>query len=250
MNFLRELDVIAKIVSWPELRIKIQYCPVCDRRSSMAKFDANEMAVRCLSCRASAVTMSMVSVLRKIKPRINLLDVYELSARGPLFRYLQKNAKTLASSEYFADIAPGELRNGVQCQDVQKLTYADASFDICTSTEVFEHVPDDIKGFSEIFRVLRSNGVFVFTVPLLGAYETIERALLSVNGEIHHLLPPEYHGDPLCESRPILAYRNYGRSITDRLCSVGFVNAEIMMPPDKIPWDFARPVIVAYRGTA
>ena len=52
------------------------------------------------------------------------------------------------------------------CQDVQHLTFDDAEFDICTSTEVFEHVPDDIKGFKEIYRVLKDDGVFIFTVPI------------------------------------------------------------------------------------
>jgi ubiquinone/menaquinone biosynthesis C-methylase UbiE len=32
---------------------------------------------------------------------------------------------------------------------VQRLSFADASFDLCTSTEVFEHVPDDRAGLRE-----------------------------------------------------------------------------------------------------
>jgi hypothetical protein len=43
-----------------------------------------------------------------------------------------------AASEYFNEVAPGAWRDGVQCQDVQRLTFADASFDVCTSTEVFD----------------------------------------------------------------------------------------------------------------
>ncbi len=250
MKVLRVLDTVVKMFNWRELQIMITYCPLCGCRRVVIKINANEMAVRCSSCLASAVTMSIASVLRKVTPEISSLDVYELSSRGPLFHYLNKNAKTLTSSEYFTDVAPGEFRNGVQCQDVQQLSYSRASFDICTSTEVFEHVPDDSKGFSEIFRVLRPNGIFVFTVPLYSEYKTVERALLTSNGELQHLLHPEYHGDPLRESRPILAFRNYGRDITDRLCSAGFMKAEIVMPEDKIPWGFARPVVVAYRGAA
>lgn len=30
---------------------------------------------------------------------------------------------------------------GVRCEDVQHLTFASASFDLCISTEMFEHVP-------------------------------------------------------------------------------------------------------------
>ena len=250
MSVLNDLAKVNKIANWRELRIRIAYCPVCGCRRVAVKFDANEMAIRCLSCRASAVTMSIVSVLRRVAPDIGSLDVYELSSRGPLFRYLNSHSKSLAASEYFADVASGEFRNGMQCQDVQRLSYPGASFDICTFTEVFEHVPDDLKGFSEIFRVLKPGGFFVFSVPLQGEYATVERAVISAGGQVQHLLPPEYHGDPLCESRPILAFRNYGRDITDRLRSAGFAKAEIVMPGDAIPWGFSRPVVVAYHSVA
>lgn len=250
MKLLTVIETVVRMVNWRHLRIMITYCPLCSCRRLVIRLDSNEIAVRCFVCRASAVTMSIVSVLRKVAPEIGSLDVYELSSRGPLFHYLKKNVKKVTSSEFFTDVALGEFRNGVQCQDVQRLSYPSASFDICTSTEVFEHVPDDSKGFSEILRVLRPNGIFIFTVPLHSDYKTIERALHTSNGEFQHLLPPEYHGDPLSETRSILAFRNYGQDITDRLRTAGFVKAEILMPEDKLPWGFARPVIVAYRGAA
>jgi ubiquinone/menaquinone biosynthesis C-methylase UbiE len=48
----------------------------------------------------------------------------------------------------------GERINGIFNQDVQHLTFSDASFDVVTSNQVFEHVPDDIKGYAECLRVL------------------------------------------------------------------------------------------------
>ena len=237
------------MVNWRELRGTITYCPLCCGRRVMIKWDANEMAVRCVSCLSSVVTMSIASVLHKVAPDLRSLDVYELSSRGPLFRYLRKYAKSLTFSEFFTDVVPGEFRRGIQCQDVQQLSYASASFDLCTSTEVIEHVPDDAKGFLEIFRVLRPNGIFVFTVPLHREYQTIERAIITGNGDVQHLLHPEYHGDPIRKSVPILAFRNYGQDITERLRNAGFAKSELILPEETIPWGFARPVVVAYRGT-
>jgi len=173
-------------------------------------------------------------------------SVYELSARGPLFRYLAENAGNLTCSEYFEDVPRGEFHNGVQCQDVQQLTFADESFDVCTSTEVFEHVPDDLRGFAEIRRVLKPNGVFVFTVPFINESNTIERAILEPNGKIKHLYAPEYHIDPL-RQKPLLAFRDYGADIVNRLRKVGFADAKIVMPDGDIPWGYARRVVVAHR---
>jgi SAM-dependent methyltransferase len=114
----------------------------------------------------------------------------------------------------------------VLCQDVQQLTFPDASFDVCTSTEVFEHVADDARGFREIRRVLRAGGAFVFTVPLGDAEATVERAE-SQGGRIVHLLPPEYHGDRIRGRDRVLAFRNYGRDIVERLRTAGFAHARI-----------------------
>lgn len=149
------------------------------------------------------------------------ISVYELSSRGALSRYLLTRYGKVTRSEYYDDVTPGEFKNGVQCQDVQRLTYPDESFDLVTSTEVFEHVADDLAGFREVHRVLRPAGHFVLTVPLLDIPRTIERTRTE-GRTVVHILPPEYHSDRLRGRGKVLAFRNYGLDITDRLESVGF----------------------------
>ena len=147
--------------------------------------------------------------------------VYELSSRGALCRYLRRTFRRVTVSELWDDVTPGTFRHGVQCQDVQRLTYGDASFDLVTSTEVFEHVPDDRRAFAEVHRVLRPGGLLVFTVPLMDASPTLERAEIRYN-RIVHLVTPEYHGDRLRGRRGVLAFRTYGPDIVDRLRAAGF----------------------------
>jgi SAM-dependent methyltransferase len=156
------------------------------------------------------------------------IRVYELSSSGALFKFLKKRYKRLIYSEFYDNVVPGDFRKGIQCQDVQQLTYQDEIFDLITSTEVFEHVPDDSKGFKEIFRVLKKGGYFIFTVPLSDTEKTIERTFIR-NGEIIHVLPPEYHGDRIRGIRNVLAFRNYGMDIREKLQSAGFkVNIRII----------------------
>lgn len=232
-------------IKWHEFGLTYAYCPVCDRNRIIVRLHHNEIAVRCLTCRATSVTMSFVSVLRKISPDLDQKEVYELSSRGPLFRYLKIRCRKLTCSEFFDEVEPGLLHNGVQCQDVQKLTFNDCSFDICTSTEVFEHVPDDLEGFREIKRVLRPGGIFIFTVPLFRSSSTVERAKLKENHEIHHILTPQYHGDPIRGHKQILVFRDYGTDITERILSQGFSDAKIVSPPNPIPWRYNRRIIIA-----
>lgn len=147
--------------------------------------------------------------------------VYELSSRGALFSYLRRRWPDLYFSEYFSDVLPGGRKNGIPCQDIQCLRLPDASFDLVTSTEVFEHVPDDRRGFSEVYRVLKPGGYKVFSVPLSMEERTRERAVLYA-GEVKHLLEPEYHSDLIRGRWTVLAYRNYGSDIVERLRDAGF----------------------------
>lgn len=242
---LRKIHTAKKLVSWRAIRIRFGECPLCGK-TVFVKIDNNELAIRCCRCGGSVVTMSIVCVLKRIVPDLSNKSVYELSSRGPLIDFLSRNVRRLSLSEYFDDIPLGQYKGNVQCQDVQRLTYPDNTFDVCTSTEVFEHVSDDVKGLSEIYRVLKNEGVLVFTVPLHNNTKTIERAVV-INGKIKYLLRPEYHDDHLRGPCSVLCFRNYGADIVDRLTRVGFKNVSIVSAIDPTGWGSGRPVVVAHK---
>jgi SAM-dependent methyltransferase len=237
------LRMAARVMDLQAFRLRPGRCPLCGP-TCVVKLADSDIAVRCARCGASAITMSLARVLRAEVPDLASKHVYELSSRGPLFAFLRRRAGRLTSSEYFDDVPPGESKGGVLCQDVQRLTFADASFDLCTSTEVFEHVPDDLSGFRELRRVLRGGGLFLFTVPLGDADRTVERAR-RVDGKLEHLLPPEYHGDRIRGQEQVLVFRDYGRDVVERLRASGFGSARIDDRSVRDFWGFGRPVIVA-----
>jgi SAM-dependent methyltransferase len=49
--------------------------------------------------------------------------------------------------------------------DVAHTPFADSTFDVVSSLDVFEHVPDDIGIMRECYRVLKQNGILITTVP-------------------------------------------------------------------------------------
>ena len=62
----------------------------------------------------------------------------------------------------------------------------------------------------------------MFTVPFdLGRDEHL-RARMKPSGGIEHLLPPEYHGDPVDPQGGILCYQVFGWRMMDELRAVGF----------------------------
>ena len=174
---------------------------------------------------------------------IGLLSVYEMSSRGPLLDFLRKRCGAVTTSEYFPDVSPGSFVGGVISEDVQQLTFSDATFDVCTSTEVFEHVPDDMAGFRELVRVLKPGGCFIFTVPLTGALVTVERCTF-VDGQLTHLHPPAYHGDRLNGAKSVLVFRDYGEDVVSRLVTAGFQTARLVKS-SRTYFGYARTAIIA-----
>ena len=229
------------MLEWRSLRASAARCPLCGP-SVLVRVSASPIGVRCLRCAASGITMAVVSVLREEVGSLRGLHVYELSSRGPLVDWLRRQAGRLTCSEWFDGASPGQMVDGVQCQDVQRLTFAAASFDVCTSTEVFEHVPDDARGFAELHRVLRPGGRLVFSVPLSSGEVTVERARRGKDGEVEHLLPPEYHGDRIRGRGRVLAYRNYGFDVLERVATQGFRDVRFARPA---PETWAPPIVVA-----
>ncbi len=204
------------------------------------------LPARCAYCRSSQIHRAVGIVLGQL-PCSAEDAVYELSSRGALHRFLQRKFKHFYCSEYFDEVPPGQSKAGIDCQDVQRLLLAAETFDLVTSTEVFEHVPDDRQGFREVRRVLKPGGHFVFTVPLGGFPATLERCRIREDGTQEHLLPPEYHGDRIRGRRAVLAFRDYGRNIVNRLQECGF-SAQVRVVTSQRHRIQSQPVLVAQKA--
>lgn len=231
-------------VSPRRLALRPFRCPGCGP-SLLLRLGDDETQVRCLRCRGTPVHLALLAALAVHVGNLSGLDAYELSSGGAVLAHLRRHCHSVAASELLEGVAPGTVRDGIRCEDVQRLTFAGGSFDLCTSTEVFEHVPDDRAGFRELHRVLRPGGHLVFTVPMAGA-NTVDRARL-VDGECIHLLPPAYHGDRFTGAGTVLVYRDYGADIVQRLRGCGFAEALLHTPPPDA-FGHARTVVVAMRG--
>jgi SAM-dependent methyltransferase len=140
----------------------------------------------------------------------------------------------VVGSEYLgADYARGEVvssRAGLSLrnEDLTKLSFEDECFDLVISQDVFEHIPDYRKALSEIRRVLRNDGVLLFTIPFFHHMEKTQIRAIVKDGAIEHLLPAEIHGNPV-SSEGSLCFQNFGWDILDDLRAAGFANVAASM---------------------
>ncbi|UCC68947.1 MAG: class I SAM-dependent methyltransferase [Armatimonadota bacterium] len=158
------------------------------------------------------------------------LSVYNMSATGCLAEIWGQRSQ-ITYSEYFDGCESGEYRDGVLCQNVEGLSFADESFDLVISEDVFEHVRDYHRGLAEIRRVLKPGGYHIFSVPLGFTHPTLARFAIKGGQEVP-VLPVEHHGDPV--RGQIRVFTSFGYDLFDQLSAMGFeVSLEISRYDDE-----------------
>ncbi len=142
----------------------------------------------------------------------------------PLYAWFQSNYQNVTGSEYLGSMVARGVTNqaGIRNEDVTRLTFADEEFDAILSFDVFEHVPDYLLALGECLRCLKPGGTLFFTVPFNHqSRQHLVRAEIDAEGEINHLLPPEYHGNPIGEDG-CLCYYHFGWELLEQLRRLGF----------------------------
>ena len=94
--------------------------------------------------------------------------------------------------------------------DLTAIDLPDNSFDVIYASHVLEHIPDDVKAMSELFRVLRPGGWAILQVPMWGPTTREE-----------HIEDDEERSKAYGQPDHVRMYGNDG-VYGDRLRSVGF----------------------------
>jgi SAM-dependent methyltransferase len=198
-------------------------CPACDS-SWFLSLQRTGFMTRCARCRATLLNLGTVAVVRRhFGGDYRGKHAYELSSYGATFSFLQRAFSEFTFSEYMPGRPFGEVFDGVRNEDVQHLTFAGNSFDVVTSNQVLEHVPDDLLAFRECHRVLKPGGALIFTVPLYDTPSSVQLARLDANGAIEWLGAPEYHDSRLGGPGSAPAFwRHSQRDIAERVRTAGF----------------------------
>ena len=113
------------------------------------------------------------------------------------------------------------VQRGVTHQvDITRLPMDGETYDVVIANHVLEHIDDDRKAIQEIFRVLRTDGIALLTVPLNPTrQETYEDASITDPvGRAAHFNAPDHR-------------RYYGLDFKDRLAEAGFLVEAFRMTP-------------------
>jgi FkbM family methyltransferase len=205
-------------------------CAVCGQ---LQRFEADHRYTResycCTNCKAAlryqGQARCILAHLRDLgaaslselvrDPRFSEARIWEPGDIGP-FRYFLAHLDGYVQTRYVPGALPGEVRDGVRCEDLMATTFADESFDLVVTSDVFEHVRHPELGFAEIFRVLRPGGAHVFSIPVMVPVPATTVARVDVSGpDDVFLLQPMYHVVHL-------VYNDFGADLLDLLDEIGF----------------------------
>jgi SAM-dependent methyltransferase len=163
-----------------------------------------------------------------VAPRWGQPPFYLYEQVTPFYAWASANLPQVVGSEYLGHThASGTVIDGVRHEDALALSFADASIGTIISNDVFEHVPDIDASLAECVRVLRPDGVMLFSIPFYDTRDHIERRAELRDGEVVELLDAQYHGNPVDENGSLVFY-DYGWDILERCRAAGFADAHVV----------------------
>lgn len=210
------------------------WCPICEKE---AVFTAKNLWLRdnylCSGCGSIPRERAIMHVIQTRYPNWRELRIHESSpsSRGTSVK-LAKECKHYTASQYDPDLGFGNTHpsQGYRSENLEQQTFSDESFDIVVSQDVLEHIFDAEAAFRDIHRTLKPGGAHIFTTPLVNKEKpTQRRAELRPDGTVHHLFPPEYHGNPMSSEGSLVTF-HWGFDIADFIQKSVSDDAEIIHP--------------------
>lgn len=144
----------------------------------------------------------------------------------PLYQFLKPRYPNLVGSEFlgFDKVSGSVNEHGVRHEDMTALSFESDSLDYILSFDCLEHFPSFEEAFAECSRVLRPGGKMMWSVPFVKTNPKNTIRAKIVDGTVEHILPPEYHGDPV-NTAGCLCFTHFGWEMLDQVRSSGFKDA-------------------------
>jgi len=157
------------------------------------------------------------------------LAIYGHEAMTPLALLLRGRFPRFIGTEYCRTEDEKRAIFPILHGDVCNSHWQSDAFDLITSNDVLEHVPDLDAALRESARILKPGGRFLGTFPFLFGREVGSKRALVENGAVVHLeQPPIYHGNPMDPEGGSLVFEVPAWDIIQRARVAGFADAAML----------------------
>jgi lipopolysaccharide biosynthesis protein len=196
-------------LAFPSVYHKKGFCPVCNAETIFfSPDDWYRDHLHCKNCNSIPRNRALFHVLNSIDPNWRSKRVHESS---PNNKYIADVVSDYTFSQFYPDEKLGKMIDGNRNENLEKLTFHNGEFDYFFTLDVLEHVFNPGIAIKEMLRVVNDNGAVVFTVPIHKHYEiSVQRAKLDKNNKTIHLMPENYHGNPVGDGKSLVTW-DYGQ---------------------------------------
>jgi SAM-dependent methyltransferase len=181
-------------------------CPICaERVHFVAEGPYFRSTLKCDRCGSVPRHRAIMHVLAKHFPNWRDLNIHQGSPGwDAASQLISRECKSYTNSQYDTSVSFGSVVHNpstpgkkYRSEDLEAQTFADETFDIVITQDVFEHVFHPDRAIKEIARTLRPHGAVLMSVPLVRGKWPSRRRAVVMDGKTEFLLEPEFHGNPV-----------------------------------------------------
>lgn len=158
-KFLFEYETKFRSLIYPFYKGTNYHCPICKKGLSRFLSVHENKDLLCPNCGSLSRTRRLYELVNNLHLP-NAAKVLDFSPSRSFYRILKANPKieyitTDLSGDFIAD----------QSYDITNINCPSDTFVLIICYHILEHVPDDFKAMSELFRVLKKNGIVFLQTP-------------------------------------------------------------------------------------
>lgn len=177
------------------------FCPICETTTTFRAYaEYLRSSYLCMRCRSVPRQRALMHVITQCYPHWRKLAIHESSPSDvAISRKIKLEGENYTATQFDPTRALGIIVDGVwRNENLEAQTFADESFDLVITQDVFEHVYRPDLAIIEIARTLRPGGAHVATTPLVkGVKPSERRARLLNDGQVEHIRPAKFHQNPI-----------------------------------------------------
>jgi SAM-dependent methyltransferase len=228
-----QLMNMQKNIILPDFLLKQNgFCPICNQNTIfISKHTWLRDNFICSNCGSIPRQRALMMIIEKYYPNWKNLCIHESSpGEGAITKKFQNECKEYVASHFYQQEELGIIIDGYRNENLEKQTFENEIFDIVITQDVFEHIYNPEKAFSEIARTLKHGGSHIFTVPIINKFNKTETwAKQDINGETIFLKNEEWHGNPI-DKKGVPVTMHWGFDIIDYIKKYTGINTIIEYP--------------------
>lgn len=177
------------------------FCPICEADTTFRAYgEYLRSTYLCERCGSVPRQRALMHAISRCYSNWRNLKIHESSPSDvAISRKIKSESAAYTATQFEPSRPAGVMVDGLwQNENLEAQTFADHSFDLVITQDVFEHVFHPHIAIREIARTLRPGGAHIATTPLVkGVKPSDRRARILEGGQIEHIRPAKFHQSPI-----------------------------------------------------